>query len=112
MGKFCRAAVGAGGSIALLALIGCVTAPRTPEERAADANVKAEVETALNTDARIYARHVDVKVDRGVVYLGGFVWSDSELLFARADAASVPGVRAVADEMELLRGGISGGASR
>jgi osmotically-inducible protein OsmY len=74
--------------------------------------VKAQVETALNSDPRIYARHVDVKVDAGVVHLGGFVWTDSEMHFAKADAASVPGVRGVADDMELMRGGISGGASR
>ena len=41
----------------------------------------------------------------GVVHLGGFVWSVSDLLLAQNLAASVPGVRAVSDEMELMRGG-------
>jgi hypothetical protein len=43
-----------------------------------------------------------------VVHLGGYVWSDSEMQFAKADAATVPGVLGVSDEMELMRGGISG----
>jgi osmotically-inducible protein OsmY len=51
---------------------------------------------------------VDVNVDRGVVYLGGYVWSDSELRFVKADAAAVPGVLSVANEIELMRGGMSG----
>jgi osmotically-inducible protein OsmY len=108
MDKGSRAALAVGGSIALLAVCGCATPPRSPEERAADAAVEARVEAALDSDSRIYARHVDVNVDRGVVYLGGYIWSDSELRFAKADAAAVPGVLSVANEIELMRGGISG----
>src|SRR5579862_7434046 len=108
MGRISRAAFVVGGSIALLAVGGCATTPRTPEQRAADAAVEARVEAALDSDSRIYARHVDVNVASGVVYLGGYVWSDSELRFAKADAAAVPGVLSVADEIELMRGGISG----
>jgi osmotically-inducible protein OsmY len=111
MEKCRRAALGVGGSIVLLAFLGCAT-PRTPEQRAADTDVKARVEAALNADPRIYARHVEVNVDGGVVHLGGFVWSDSEMRFAKADAAAVPGVQGVADQIELMRGGQSGGASR
>jgi osmotically-inducible protein OsmY len=108
MDKTFKAALAVGGSIALLTVLGCATTPRNPEERAADADVQARVEAALNSDSRVYARHVDVNVDRGVVYLGGFVWSDSELRFVKADAAAVPGVRAVANQIELMRGGMSG----
>jgi osmotically-inducible protein OsmY len=106
--KHLSAGFGAGGCFALLATLGCATTPRTPEERAVDADVAERVEAALDTDSRIYARHVDVNVDRGVVHLGGYVWTDSELQFAKADAAAVPGVLGVSDEMELMRGGISG----
>lgn len=108
MDKSCKAVVGVGASIALLSVFGCATTPRTAQERAADADVTAKVEAALDSDSRIYARHVDVNVDRGVVYLGGYVWSDSELRFAKADAAAVPGVLSVSDQIELMRGGISG----
>jgi osmotically-inducible protein OsmY len=90
-----------GGSLAA-----CSTAPRRTEaERAADADTAARVETALSADPQLFARHIDVWVDRGVVHLGGYVWSVSDLLLAQNLAASVPGVRAVSDEMELMRGG-------
>jgi BON domain len=100
---------------AVLALIvtstftACSTLPgRTPTERSADAAIAAEVESALLADPNIYARHIDVTVDRGVVQLGGFVWTNQEYLLARNDAASVPGVRAVNAQMDLLRGGMTG----
>lgn len=99
---------GAGGAIGMLMVLGCTTPRRTSEERAVDAELAAKVEYALSADPRIYARHVDVSVDRGVVHLGGYIWTDSELRFVKADAASVPGILAVSDQIELMRGGISG----
>jgi osmotically-inducible protein OsmY len=102
------------GALALGALstTACTTAPpRTSEERAADVQTAEQVEAALLADPRIYARHIDVRVDRGTVHLGGYVWASGDLLFAKNDAAAVSGVRGVADEMELLRGGV-GGTSR
>ena len=90
-----------GGSLAA-----CSTAPRRTEaQRTTDADTAARVETALSADPYLFARHIDVWVDLGVVHLGGFVWSVSDLLLAQNLAASVPGVRAVSDEMELMRGG-------
>ena len=106
--KYLNVVFGIGGCLALVAALGCAATPRTSEERVVDSDIAERVEVALDTDSRIYARHVDVNVDRGVVHLGGYVWSDSELQFAKADAASVPGVLGVSDEMELMRGGISG----
>ncbi len=100
----CGVIVGATVSIAA-----CVsTAPRSAAERAIDSEIAAQVEAELDADPRIYARHIDVRVERGDVHLGGFVWSSNELLFAQADAAGVPGVKGVADEMELMRGGVGG----
>jgi osmotically-inducible protein OsmY len=96
-------------ALAVYSLVACSTSPpRSDSERAADAAAAARVEAALNADPRIYARHVDVRVDRGVVHLAGFVWSDSELFYAKNDAASIPGVRTVVDDMELMRGGMTG----
>jgi osmotically-inducible protein OsmY len=90
-------------------LAACATTqPRDPSERAADTETAAKVEAALSADPSIFARHIDVRVDRGTVYLGGYVWTDHDLLMAKNDAAGVPGVRRVADEMELMRGGTSG----
>jgi osmotically-inducible protein OsmY len=82
--------------------------PRTEEEKAADAVTAAKVESALLADTMIYARHIDVSVNRGTVHLGGYVWSNEEFQQAKKDAASIPGVTSVATEMELMRGGISG----
>jgi osmotically-inducible protein OsmY len=110
-----RRSIASGALPTLLALIAaygaaaCSTLPtRTPAERTADAAMAAEVESVLRADPNIYARHIDVSVDRGVVELGGFVWTNQEYLLARNDAASVPGVRAVNTQMDLLRGGLSG----
>jgi osmotically-inducible protein OsmY len=91
------------------ALAGCSTAPRRTEaERAADADTAAWVETALSADPHLFARHIDVSVDGGVVYLGGYVWSVEDLYLARNLAGSVPGVKSVSSEMELMRGGGKG----
>lgn len=96
-------------AMASAAIAACSALPsRTPTERSADAAIAAEVESALLADPNIYARHIDVTVDRGVVELGGFVWTNQEYLMARNDAAAVPGVRSVNTQMDLVRGGISG----
>jgi osmotically-inducible protein OsmY len=90
-------------------LFACATSPpKTDTERAADAAAAVQVESALEADPRIFARHIDVKVDGGVVHLGGYVWSDDEFMFAKNDAAAVPGIKTVVNQMELLRGGTSG----
>jgi hypothetical protein len=95
--------------LAACALAGCSTAPpRTASERAADDEIARRVQAALLADPTIYARHIDVEVDRGVVHLGGYVWEDEDFATARRDAASIPGATAVVNDMELVRGGISG----
>jgi osmotically-inducible protein OsmY len=94
---------------ALCATLGCATSPpRSAEQRAADAEASARVEAALAADPLLYARHIDVRVDNGVVHLGGFVWANEDFLLARRDAAAVAGVNAVDNEMELMRGGARG----
>jgi hypothetical protein len=95
--------------LAACALAGCSTAPpRTTAERAADGDIASGVQAALLADPNIYARHIDVEVNRGVIHLGGFVWDDEDFATARRDAASIPGATAVVNDMELVRGGISG----
>jgi osmotically-inducible protein OsmY len=103
------ALVGAAMLSAACGLDACSTSPaKSDAQRAADAASAAQVEAALDADPRIFARHIDIKVDRGVVHLGGYVWSDDEFLFAKNDAAAVPGVTTVVNQMELIRGGTSG----
>jgi osmotically-inducible protein OsmY len=71
------------------------------------------VQAALLADPDIYARHVEVAVNRGVVNLGGYVWENEDFAIARRDAASVSGVTTVVNDMELMRGGLAGaGRSR
>ena len=77
----------------------------------AEAIKAARVQAVLLAVQNIYARHIDINVDRGVVHLGGFVWENDDFQTARRDAASAPGVKTVVTEMELLRGGL-GGAGR
>ena len=90
-------------------LSACSTAPRRTEaQRAADADTASRVEGALTADPHLFARHIDVSVDGGVVYLGGYVWSVEDLYLARNLAASVPGVKSVSSDMELMRGGSKG----
>jgi osmotically-inducible protein OsmY len=94
----------------LAILLGACTSgpPRTPQERAQDVEVARQVEAALDADPRIYARHVDVTSNRGVVTLGGLIWSNEDYLLAKRDAELVPGVIRVDASMDLVRGGLSG----
>ena len=86
--------------------VGCsMMSHRTPEQREADRQIAAEVSSALNANPHIYARHIDVRADNGVVHLGGYVWSDRDLYEAKEIAAGVPGVKGVIDDMQLERGG-------
>ena len=96
-------------AVAVLFGIGsCSTTPhRTSEERAGDADIEAKVVSALKMDHSLYSEHIDVVVDRGVVRLNGFVYSDHERLLAQTDAESVTGVQSVDIELDLMGGGIS-----
>ena len=88
----------------------CATlASRTPAERAADDQLAAQVEQALLNDQEIYARHIDVDAEHGVVHLSGLIWSVEELSKAKRVAARVPGVKRVVSELELEVGGGKGG---
>jgi hypothetical protein len=94
--------------LGILAVACSIPPRRTEAERTADANIAAQVNAVLAADPNIYARHIEVAVDRDVVHLGGFVFSSEDYQRARHDAASVPGVKTVNMQMELMRGGVSG----
>ena len=96
---------GVAAAIAAAASTGCMTSHRTPEQREADRQIAAAVSSALSADSRIYARHIDVRAENGVVHLAGYVWSDNDLYEAKQIAAGVPGVKGVIDDMQLERGG-------
>jgi osmotically-inducible protein OsmY len=95
--------------LAVCGIVACSAMPRrTAAERVADADIADRVQAALLADPNIYARHIDVTVNRGVVHLGGYVWEDADFRTAQRDAASIPGAETVVNEMELIRGGIAG----
>jgi osmotically-inducible protein OsmY len=97
-------------AVLLALLAACAAAPqRTEAQRSRDAQTASAIEQALDIDSRIYARHIDVRVEDGVAHLSGFVWSSHEMYYAKLDAAQVPGVLKVSDELELMRGGRTGG---
>jgi osmotically-inducible protein OsmY len=94
---------------ATLLVPGCAThPPRTPDERAADEQLATRVEQVLLRDQNLYARHVDVDAEYGIVRLSGYVWSTQELYEAERIAATVSGVRRVDSQLELMVGGRAG----
>ncbi len=95
-------------AVVVCAVVGCATGPRkTPEQRQADSEMVDRVQLALNADKVLYARHITIRADGGVVTLGGYVWAAEDLVRAREDAQDVPGVTKVVDRMEIDRGAIS-----
>ena len=90
----------------LLLAAACATQPaRTATERASDRALAGAVERSLLDDPRIFARHIDVSAERGVVTLSGFVWSTGDLCAAERIATNVPGVTRVDSDLELMVGG-------
>lgn len=86
------------------AVAGCASGSRrTDAERQLDKEVADRVQVALNGDSSLYARHITVSADRGVVILGGYVWSQPDLEEAERIAESVPGVSRIVNDMELER---------
>ncbi len=90
-------------TLAASLLVGCAETPKSPEQQAADRQIAAAVKAALLADPLLYAEHVTVWADDGVVHLGGRVWSDWAMFRAQRDARSVPGVRQTVNEMDLPR---------
>lgn len=87
--------------------VACSTTSRkTTEQQLTDKETAERVHSALAADSRIYARHISVRADSGVVHLAGYVWNSEDLYEAQRVAATVPGVTRVVDEMELEREGL------
>src|SRR5271154_4887591 len=78
--------------VVLLLAAACATQPSRPAaERATDRALAGEVESTLLADSRLFARHIDVSADRGVVTLAGFVWSTEDLYAAERLPGEAPG---------------------
>lgn len=87
--------------------VGCMGPRKSDAERQADSAMVDHVQAALNADQVLYARHITIRADDGVVTLGGYVWTPEELAMARQDAQAVPGVAKIVDRMEVDRGAMS-----
>jgi osmotically-inducible protein OsmY len=87
--------------------VACATPHKTAEQRQADAATVEQVQAALSADRTLYARHITVYADNGVVTLSGYVWTPEELAMAREDVEAVPGVTKVVNRIEVDRGAIN-----
>lgn len=94
---------------AALTISACAARPRrTAAEQAANDHLAAAVMAALLADRNLYAQHIYVDADGGVVHLSGYIWSVDELYEARRVAVTVPGVTRVDAQLEISVGGRAG----
>ena len=105
-----RVAYTAAALAALSGVAACATS-RNDAQREADKATAARVQAALEADRALYARHIFVNVNNGVVRLSGYVWDPPDLDEARSVAELVPGVSRVVNDLELQRNGIDNSPS-
>jgi osmotically-inducible protein OsmY len=79
-------------------------APRSPEQVQEDADTAARVYAAIKGSRLYFFPALEVSVNRGVVYLTGLASTPSGFDEATAIAQRVPGVRKVANAMDLTSG--------
>jgi hyperosmotically inducible periplasmic protein len=93
------------------AVVACSSGPpKSAAESQADKATVDRVELALGTDKTLYARHIVVRADNGVVRLSGFVFDQPDLIEAGRVAESVQGVSRVVNALELQRNGVDNSA--
>jgi osmotically-inducible protein OsmY len=91
----------------LCGVVACAAGPhKTDAQRAADKETVDRVQAALNGDTLLYAKHINVRADNGVVRLSGYVWDPPDLNEAQSIAEQVQGVSKVVNDLELQRNGI------
>jgi osmotically-inducible protein OsmY len=90
----------------LSGVIACATTPKTASQLQADKETVDEVQNALNSDQVLYARHIVVQADDGVVQLSGYVWNPDDISEAERVAQNVANVKKVVNQLELERNGI------
>ena len=70
---------------------------RTPN----DAQVAGSVQSKIYADPNVQSRQITVQSANGVVTLSGYANSDAERATAAADAAQIPGVKTVVNNLEV-----------
>src|ERR1700686_3404555 len=102
-----RAACAGFPLVLLCGVAACATGPaKSDAQQQADRETAAHVQAALDADKQLYARHITVRADSGVVRLTGFVWDPPDLNEAKSVAELVPGVSRVVNDLELNRNGM------
>ena len=105
-GVMSRVACMAAAVLVVCAVLACTTPPvKSDAQRQSDRETAGRVQAALDADKQLYARHIFVRADNGVVRLTGFVWDPPDLLEAKRVAEVVPGVSRVVNDLELERNG-------
>jgi osmotically-inducible protein OsmY len=74
-----------------------VTARRVPS----DEEITARVEAAMDADPWLYAAHVTVETENGVVHLRGHVSDAWDLRLLMRDARRIAGSKKVVNELDL-----------
>jgi osmotically-inducible protein OsmY len=98
--------VSAAAVVLLCGMAACASGPaKTEAQRQTDRETAERVETALNAEKALYAKHISVQADAGVVHLTGYVWNPADFQLAVAIAENVPGVTRVVSDLELNRNG-------
>jgi osmotically-inducible protein OsmY len=77
--------------------------------READEQVTQQVEKTLTNDPWIYAEHISVTTENGVVRLQGIVADTGEWLRILRLCRRIPGARRVVSELELMHPDPDGG---
>ena len=103
MNRIARAA--ALGALLCLGAACATDAGKSDAQLQADRETAGQVRAALDSDQQLYARHIFVRADNGVVHLSGYVWDPPDLLEAKRVAGLVPGVSQVVSDLELQRNG-------
>ena len=89
---------------------GCASGPpKTESQLHADKLTAERVEAALSANKMLYAKHIFVRADNGVVHLSGYVWDRPDFDQATLIAESVPGVTRVVNDLELQQNGNANG---
>ena len=108
-----KRALCAGFAVALLCGVTACATGKTDAQRQTDRETAARVQAALNADKQLYANHITVRADNGVVHLSGYVWDPPDMTEAKMVAELVDGVSEVVNDLELQRNGIDdSGVSR
>ena len=79
------------------------------KRQAADEQVTRQVQKTLTDDPWIYAEHITVTTENGVVRLEGFVGDTGERFRILRRCRKIPGARRVVDALEIINNDPDGG---